>query len=352
LSEVLELGDGAAAPQDQIGGKASGLCRLLALGFDVPAGFVVTTSAFRGWIDSQGLAGTVAHALERADDLQRAREVAQEIAWMFASRELRSEAIDVACARLFGSGSDVSVAVRSSAVGEDGAEASFAGQQETFLSVRGADEVRRRIVDCWASLFSAEAIIYRRHIGAGLSESAMAVVVQTMVRAEVAGVLFTIDPVTGDPSQITIESTSGLGAPLVSGELTPDRFCVDAVTLEIRSREVRVKPFCDCLDAGSGTVRRVVLDPEAARTSSLGNDEVLALARTGVRLRRALGRAVDVEWAIGPAGAESRKLFLLQARPATGAAAAGAALPAPALAISRIVSGLRTNSLTTTGERT
>lgn len=303
MPEVLELGEGAGARQDQIGGKASGLSRLLALGFDVPAGFVVTTSAFREWIHSQGLARTVAHALERAGDLQRAREVAQEIAWLFASRDLRSEAIDTAYARLSRGGSEVFVAVRSSAVGEDGAEASFAGQQETFLSVRGVDEVRRRIVDCWASLFSAEAIIYRRHIRAGIADTALAVVVQTMIPAEAAGVLFTIDPVTGDPSQITIESTFGLGAPLVGGELTPDRFCVDAVMLEIRSSEVRIKPFCDCLDAGSGTARRTPLGADQARASSLANDEVLALARTGVRLRCALGRAVDVEWAIGPHGA-------------------------------------------------
>jgi phosphoenolpyruvate synthase/pyruvate phosphate dikinase len=351
VTEVLDLLDGGRALPGQIGGKAAGLSRLLSLGFDVPAGFVVTVDAYRDWIRRQGFAGKIEHALARAGDLHRAREVAQEIAWLFASRELQSEAIDAAYARL-----TAPVAVRSSAIGEDGAEASYAGQQETFLSVSGAGEVRRRIVDCWASLFSAEAIMYRRHVGAALDELAMAVVVQTMVAAEAAGVLFTLDPLTGDPSQITIESTFGLGAPLVSGELTPDRFCVDAVTLEIRTREVRVKPFCDRVDAASGTVQRVPLDAEKAGASSLGNDEVLALARMGVRLRRALDQATDVEWAIGPRGGEPRHLFVLQARPATGTAVASAgrraATGTPPPALTRIVSGLRTNGLTTTGERT
>jgi rifampicin phosphotransferase len=343
LLEVLDLLDGGRALPGQIGGKAAGLCRLLSLGFDVPAGFVVTVQAYRDWVARQGFAEKIEHALQRADDLHRAREVAQEIAWLFASRELQSEAIDAAYARL-----TAPVAVRSSAIGEDGAESSFAGQQETFLSVCGAAEVRRRIVDCWASLFSPEAIMYRRHIGEALDQSAMAVVVQTMVPAQAAGVTFTIDPVTGDPSQITIESTVGLGAPLVGGEVTPDRFCVDAVTLEIRSEEVRVKPFADRVDPASGAVQRVLLGAGDAEVSSLGDDEVLTIARTAVRLRRALGRAVDVEWALGPHGSESRHLFVLQARPATGARAAPAATPA----LTRIVSGLRTNSLTTTGERT
>ena len=223
------------------------------------------------------------------------------------------------------------VAVRSSATGEDTQESSYAGQQETFLWVRGAAAVRRRIVDCWASLFAVEAIQYRRNLGLPPEQGEMAVVVQAMVPAVAAGVMFTIDPLTGDPSQITIESTLGLGLPLVGGEVTPDRYCVDKVTLELRSRTIADKPFADRLDDGLGATRRVPLSAEESATSSLTDDEVAWLAGIGKRLERSAGAAMDVEWALGPHGGESRHFYLLQARPETGRAGRAKAVSRPRL---------------------
>ena len=244
---VLNLADCAEVPAERIGGKALGLGRLLALDVDVPPGFVVTTELFVQWMRSHGLDQAVRLRLAQAADAASLRAAASDIAELISSHSLESAEIDALYGEMPG-GSESAVAVRSSATGEDSEETSYAGQQETFLWVRGAEAVRRRIVDCWASLFSVEAVEYRRNMGLAPEGSEMAVVVQQMVPAEVAGVMFTIDPLTGDPSQITIESTFGLGLPLVSGEVTPDRYCVDKVTLELRSQAIAHKPFAEQLD--------------------------------------------------------------------------------------------------------
>jgi pyruvate,water dikinase len=213
-------------------------------------------------------------------------------------------------------GRDPLVAVRSSATAEDMADASFAGQQETYLGIVGLDAVVRHVLRCWASLFTPQAIAYRRHLGMATDQVAMAVLVQRMVAAEVSGVMITLDPVTGDRSQVTIESALGLGLPVVGGELTPDRYAVDKVTLDVRRRTISRQPFADRLDA-TGGVQRVPLDEAAGASSSLRDDEVARLADLGKRYERALGSPVDMEWAIGPGPDGPRHLYLLQARPET-----------------------------------
>ena len=293
---VLDLANCADVPATRIGGKALGLGRLLSLSIDVPPGFVVGTEVFATWMDAHGLAGQVRDRLRGADDVAALKAATSEIGALMAAVPLQSPEIDAAYGKLAGD-AGAAVAVRSSATGEDARESSYAGQQETILWVRGAAAVRRAIVDCWASLFSFEAVQYRSHLGLEPEQGEMAVVVQAMVDAEAAGVMFTIDPLTGDPSQITIESTVGLGTALVSGEVTPDRYCVDKVTLELRSRTL-------VGDAGS-----------------LSDAEVVALAEIGKRVERASGSAMDIEWALGAGGQDAgsaRPIFLLQARPETG----------------------------------
>ena len=177
------------------------------------------------------------------------------------------------------------MAVRSSATAEDSEDASFAGQQETYLNVEGADEVCARVVDCWASFFSERALFYRSHKGS-LDDLAMAVVVQRMVDADKAGVLFTVDPVQRRRDQMLIEGVRGLGEQVVSGELTPDHYVTDR----------------------AGSVKR----------SSLPNGGVLVeaelheLAALGRRLEEHFGGPQDVEWAIA-----GGRVFLLQSRPVT-----------------------------------
>jgi pyruvate,water dikinase len=145
----------------------------------------------------------------------------------------------------------------------------------------------------------------------------MAVLVQRMVDAAVSGVMLTIDPVTGDRSQVTIEAALGLGPPVVGGEITPDRYSVDKVTLEIRSRDVVRQPFADRLDPSTGKVSRIDLSGEEGDASSLTDDEVVRIAELGKQTERALGGPVDMEWAIGQGRDGPRPLYLLQARPET-----------------------------------
>lgn len=324
---VLALADCADVPVQRIGGKALGLGKLLSLSVDVPPGFVVGTELFTAWMDAHGLAAQVRDRLRGAPDVAALRAATSDIHALISALSLESAEIDAAYMRLPG-GPEPAVAVRSSATGEDSQTSSYAGQQQTFLWVRGAAAVRRAIVDCWASLFSFEAVQYRRHLGVAPEHGEMAVVVQAMVDAEAAGVMFTIDPVTGDPSQITIESTVGLGTALVAGEVTPDRYCVDKVTLELRSRTIAHKPFADRLDHELGQTRRMPLPEDLGGASSLSDTEVVALAEIGKRLERSSGTAMDIEWALGAGGpgvSADRQIYLLQARPETGQPARGQA---------------------------
>jgi rifampicin phosphotransferase len=316
---ALPLADCTADRAPEVGGKAIGLGSLLRQERDVPPGFVVTTGAYREWVAGQGLGREIERLVGGAADAARQEAASREIHALFAGAALTgalAAEVAAAYARL-GDGPDAVVAVRSSATAEDAADASFAGQQESYLGVTGAESVLAHVVRCWASLFTPQAISYRLRLGIPADQVAMAVLVQRLVVAEAAGVMLTIDPVTGDRSQITIEGAHGLGAPVVGGELTPDRWAVDKVTLDLRSRTVVRKPFADRFDHATRTVVRVDLGEEEGAASCLLDDEVVRLARVGKEVERAHGSPVDVEWAVGPGPDGPRHLYLLQARPET-----------------------------------
>jgi pyruvate, water dikinase len=206
-------------------------------------------------------------------------------------------------------GDDLPVAVRSSAVAEDGADASFAGVQDTYLGIRGADELLRAITRCRASYFNDEAIAYRaNHAG---SAAGMSVGVQTMVDARVAGVMFTLNPVSGDPSCVAIDASYGLGNTVVGGEVTPDSFLVSKVTHEILRSEVGEKAV-ECIVVGGGTTVIRDVEPERRERLSLQPDELQRLAELARAVERHYGCAQDLEWAF-----EGDELFLLQSRPET-----------------------------------
>jgi pyruvate,water dikinase len=320
LTHTLNLTDCTADLALQVGGKAVGLGHLLRQARDVPPGFVVTTNAYREWLAAHALDERIERLLAGATGLAALEAAAQHIQALFEGAELPDELaaeIDQAYSRLDYGAGDVLVAVRSSATAEDQADASFAGQQETYLGVRGQASVRRHVARCWASLFTPQAISYRQHLAIPNREVAMAVVVQRMVEAEAAGVMMTIDPVTGDRSQISIDATVGLGQPLVGGEVNPDHWSVDKVTLEVRHRAISEKAVADRLDVTTGGVRRDHLNPEERVRPSLSDEEAVAVAALGKQVERAMGRAMDVEWAIGPGPRGPRHLYLLQARPET-----------------------------------
>jgi pyruvate, water dikinase len=203
---------------------------------------------------------------------------------------------------------DPPVAVRSSACAEDSEAASYAGQQETYLHVRGRDAVRAAVRDCWASFFSERAIFYRERKGS-LDDLGMAVVVQRMVRAEVAGVLFTCDPVHHRRDRMVVEAVIGLGEAAVSGRVTPDHYVLKRDGT-VKRAQVAAQPFAILPVESGGTEERELGGEGAAQ--KLGQDELRELARIGDDLERRLGGPQDIEWAL-----EGGELFVLQSRPVT-----------------------------------
>jgi pyruvate,water dikinase len=296
-----------------VGGKAVGLGRLMREGLRVPPGFAVGTHAYREFVTDTGLDRAIHGLLEDAGSVDEQAEVARRIRSLFDEHEAGSALREQLARAYEGLGADLPVAVRSSAITEDAAQASFAGEHDTFLWVVGDEAVGRAVLCCWASLFSRRALAYFGRVGLRPGESAMGVVVQAMVAAEAAGAMMTLDPVTGDRSQITIEGAYGLGEAVVAGEVNPDRYAVDKVTLEIRSRTVGMKHVAYRFDPALGEVRLDEVPPEEQPLPCLSDDEIVEIATLGKRVERSLGRAQDVEWAIDG----SREVHLLQTRPET-----------------------------------
>src|ERR1700722_9612428 len=267
------------ADEPAFGGKSAGLGELLAAGARVPAGFALACSANE--------------LAKREPPLPEALRA--EIARRYAER-----------------GDEVPVAVRSSAVGEDSAEATFAGQQETILWVRGVASVCDAVRECWASLYSPTAVAYRARLGDQRADPAMGVTVQSMVDATVAGVLFTCNPVSGDPSMIAINASWGLGVAVVGGEVTPDDYLVSKVTGEVVREQVGTKAFEYVQDpSGTGTARLDV-PVERRSVSCLEPSAIAELVDVARAIERHFGSPQDVEWAIA-GGA----LYVLQSRPVT-----------------------------------
>jgi rifampicin phosphotransferase len=320
VSNILSLDACTAECAERVGGKAVGLGSLLRQGLRVPEGFVVTTDAYRAGVIFPGLHAEAVWMLRDANTTDAQRLASERIRAMFERAELAEQIgseIAIAYSRLAAGRSSPPVAVRSSATDEDRADASFAGQQETYLWIQGEAAVARRVMSCWGSLFTPQAISYRAHLGVSIDKLAMAVVVQEMVPAESAGVMITLDPVNGDRSAITIESSFGVGLGVVGGEVTPDRFVVDKVTFEIRSRSIGPKAIAYRFAPDLGTVVQTGVARDEQYLPSLTDDEVVDLAHIGRALERGQGGPQDVEWAIGPGPTGPRQIALLQMRPET-----------------------------------
>jgi pyruvate,water dikinase len=323
------------ADRPSAGGKCAGLGELIAAGVPVPAGFAVTASAWQEVCDVAGLRRTVGALVAAADpgDSARLREIRAAAARLVHGTvlpagledEIRSAYAEL-CRRA--GTDDVPVAVRSSAVAEDGAAASFAGQQETYLWVRGADEVVRRVRDCWASLYTPQAVAYRARLDETGREEAtrMAVGVQEMVDAEVAGVVFTVSPTTGDPSVLAVNASWGLGEAVVSGEVTPDEFWLSKIGLTVTRRTITHKAH-RCVPAATGNGTELVdVPPELVDEPCLPDELVRELAEIAVRVERHYGGPQDIEWALGRDADGGHRFMLLQSRPETVNAATREAL--------------------------
>ncbi len=314
---------GIAPDHDQLGGKCASLVTMTAAGMPVPPGFAVTTGTYDAFIAESGLADFIAEQLESLDP----EDVAQVDAVSGAIRdrictspvpEHLREAVIAAWAELQSRFAEaVPVAVRSSATAEDLPDASFAGQQDTYLWLTEEKEVHEHIRQCWASLYTSRAIIYRLKNGIPEEGLSMAVAVQKMVSARTAGVAMTLNPSTGDRSKIVIDASWGIGEAVVSGHVTPDNIMLDKIMMTVVSEHIGDKHIELVPDpAQRGLVEREV-EPERRTVRSLSDDELRAVAELAKRAEQHYGTPQDIEWAIDRDLPDGENLLLLQARPET-----------------------------------
>ena len=299
------------------GGKGANLGELTQAGIPVPPGFVVTAQAYKYFMDEAGINDQVMEILDAIDinDTKALQAAAEEIKTIIIESPIPDDLVlfireyyNELCHRV--GEDDTDVAIRSSATAEDLPEASFAGQQDTFLHVSGDDEVIEYIRKCWASLFEARAIFYREENDFEHSKVYIAVVVQKMANADKAGVMFTVNPSTGEEIAL-IEGSWGLGESVVSGDVTPDNYQVDKKDNEIINVTISDKKVMYTNDE-KGTSVKVEVPEEKRKERVLSDAELVELTEMGKRVQAHYGEPMDTEWAF-----EKDMLFLLQARPIT-----------------------------------
>ena len=300
------------------GGKGASLGEMTQAGIPVPPGFVVTADCYFSFLEQAGLKEWIRNLLTglNSNDSKQLAGVASQIKTAITRADMPLEIADRVrqAYREMGGGL---VAVRSSATAEDLPEASFAGQQTSYLNVQGEDEVLLAVQGCWASLFESRAIFYRAHQGYDHISVGLAAVVQRMVQSEVSGVLFTVEPVSSDKSKIVIETVWGLGEAIVSGSVTPDYIVVDKENMRILERKVSAQDWKLVRnpnfnwDKEYANVKYPV--PENERTlEKLDPDRIIELARLACRIEDHYGVPQDIEW-----GWEKGKFYILQSRPVT-----------------------------------
>ncbi len=318
ISRITDL---TLADRPFAGGKSASLGELTKAGVRVPQGFVVMTSAFEAFLDAAGADIRNEIAKLDLDDAPQAAAVSERLRRRIREMPVPGDIADDICRHyreMSQNGAGCPVAVRSSATCEDSEAASFAGLQDTYLWVRGENLLIEQIRSCWASLYNGESITYRRRLDLPEEQIAMAVVVQQMVDAVCAGVMFTRSPTTGDKSVIVIEGSWGLGSSLVSGEVTPDHFVVNKVTGEIVSREISDKTVEHIADPSGSGVREQEVDDARRRVPSLSDNEIWDLWQIARTVEKHYGAPQDIEWAICTHTDTSERIVnLLQSRPET-----------------------------------
>ena len=308
---ILKL-DAEALSLADAGGKAANLSRLIQAGLPVPPGFVIGTAAYRHFVAANELQAEVERLNQLGDDPAAYENASQQIRDLFAAGTIPEE-LAAAIGRAATEFGDRPLAVRSSATAEDLPEASFAGQQESYLNVVGRNALLDAVRRCWSSLWTARAMAYRRGQGISPDGVSLAVVVQEMVPAESAGVLFTVNPLTGNQDEMLVNATWGLGESLVAGRVNPDSLVLDKVSGEIIESEYGDKALMTAA-AATGTVEVPV--PEDQQTlPAINAKEAADLAALCRQVEAIFGTAQDIEWALA-----GGRIYLLQSRPVTALA--------------------------------
>ena len=323
---ILNL-DCPEATLERVGGKGASLARLMAAGLPVPPGFHITIVAYRRFVDENHLGeriqsiATEGQANDRAtpESVSGLERMSGQIQSLIAQGTIPVDNAETIRLRYAELGADVPVAVRSSATAEDLPGMSFAGQLESYLNVRGGDAVIDAVKQCWASLWTGRAIGYRERQGIRPEDVSMAVVVQQLVAADVAGVVFTANPMTGSRDELMINAAWGLGEAIVSGRVTPDTIVIDKKTGAIASEEIAGKEVMT-VRSPEGT-REEPVPSDKRKQAALSPERAAELARLGVKIEQLYGQPMDIEWAMC-----DERIYILQARPVT-------ALPEPRTAL-------------------
>jgi len=303
---------------EQAGGKGANLGEMTRANIPVPAGFIVTADTYFRFLDQSGLRPAIQKLLSSVDydDSALLQRVSEKIKELIGGSPVPADiAAEIEGAyRELGGGP---VAVRSSATAEDMADASFAGQQSTFLNVTGEHAVVEAVRACWASLFEARAIFYRQDKGFDHLKVGIAVPVQRMVQSQRSGVMFTVEPDTGDRSKIEIEAVYGLGEGIVSGQITPDNYLVEKATLAIvrkrvAEQEQQIVRNPQAVGPGLETSMWAAVLAELRQRQKLSDEEIVHLARIGKQVEEHYGFPQDIEWA-----EEGGQFYIVQTRPVT-----------------------------------
>ncbi len=317
-----------------VGGKAANLGEIAKNNFPVPGGFVVTAEAYKLFLDKTGIQKEINQILEKTDisNTDQLKSSSEKIQNLVLSAEMPTEikldvqkyyknintgtgitTLPAKAANLINIGRDLPfIAARSSATAEDLPEASFAGQQATYLNVKGQDNVVKAVHQCWASLYTARAIYYRETNNFEHAKVYIAVVIQKMVNSEKSGVMFTIDPVTNDETKIIIEAGFGLGDAIVSGAISPNRYVVDKNKWLIMDKKMPGQDWMFTRDINTGRTKKQALSDDKSKKQVLTDGEIIALAKLSRKIEKHYGNPQDIEYAI-----ENNRLYIVQTRAVT-----------------------------------
>ncbi|MCL4325761.1 MAG: phosphoenolpyruvate synthase [Candidatus Thermoplasmatota archaeon] len=295
------------------GGKAVNLGELISFGINVPEGFVITTETFNLYTIENGIDGYIKEKLSKIPENQSVIDtISNEIKERYVngkmSEDIKAEILS-SYNRLSKEFSGMFVAVRSSAITEDMVNSSFAGQQDTYLNIKGEHELIEAVKKCWASLYTSRVILYREKHRIPVSNLKIAVVVQKMVNSDSSGVMLTQNPTNGK-DEVMIEGILGLGEAIVSGEVTPDNYVVSKNPLSINSKVIN-KQVHKIVKSENGGVKRVTLDEEKDK-EKISDSDIIELTKNGIAIEKHYGKPMDIEWAI-----ERGKIYIVQARPIT-----------------------------------
>jgi len=295
-----------------VGGKGANLGEMTKAKLPVPPGFIITSQAYFNFISENGLDRFIAQETKDLDpeNSKKLNDISAHIQTAIKERDLPAKLVKE-IEKAYRELHEGPVAVRSSATAEDLPDASFAGQQATFLNIEGKDKLVKAVRECWASLFEARAIYYRTVNNFDHLKVGIAVPVQRMVQATAAGIMFTVDPVANDEAKLVIDAGLGLGEAVVSGSITPDHYVVGKEKMEILSKEIGEQEW-KIVRNSEGENEHISLKDEEKKAQKLTDEQIVALAKIGVEVENHYGKPQDTEWAL-----EGGSFYMVQARPVT-----------------------------------